>query len=339
MQNMIFRTLAFGMMTVATSAFAEPVAVNTDNFIRAESDLYFSGVVANGGFGKLDHTREIAPLDKQTVIRLNRDTLYSSGVFDLDAGPVTVTLPELGGRFVSMQVIDEDHFTHDVHYEAGTYTLTRDAIGTRYVLLALRLLADPSDPDDLAKVHALQDAIRVEQDAQGSFDVPEWDQASQNATRKALLELAAGLPDTARMFGSKDQVDPVRRLIGAALGWGGNPDADALYLNRTEADNDGQTVYRVQVGTVPVKSFWSISVYNADGYFTPNELNAYTVNDITAQPDADGGVTVQFGGCDSEVPNCLPITEGWNWMVRLYRPGPEILSGAWQFPQAQKVAP
>lgn len=48
-------------------------------FARAESDLYFSGIVRNGSFGKQDHTREPVPIDKQTIIRINRDTLYSSG--------------------------------------------------------------------------------------------------------------------------------------------------------------------------------------------------------------------------------------------------------------------
>jgi hypothetical protein len=67
------------------------IPVTPDNFVRAESDMYFSGVVKNGGFGKFDHTRDPAPLDKQTVIRLNRDTLYSAAVFDLDAGPVIIT--------------------------------------------------------------------------------------------------------------------------------------------------------------------------------------------------------------------------------------------------------
>ena len=84
------------------------IPVTPDNFARAESDMYFSGVVKNGGLGKFDHTRDPAPLDKQTVMRLNQDTLYSSAVSDLDAGPVTVTLPDPGKRFMSMQVIDED---------------------------------------------------------------------------------------------------------------------------------------------------------------------------------------------------------------------------------------
>src|SRR6476660_1707910 len=69
------------------------IPVTADNFNRAESDMYFDGTVKNGGFGKLSHNRGVMPIDKQAVIRANRDTLYSAAVFDLDAGPVTVAMP------------------------------------------------------------------------------------------------------------------------------------------------------------------------------------------------------------------------------------------------------
>ena len=88
---------------------------------------------------------------------------------------------------------------------------------------------------------------------------------------------------------------------------------------------------------VPVDGFWSISVYNAAGYFEPNDRNAYSVNNITATPDADGSITVHFGGCGDDRPNCLPIMEGWNYAVRLYRPRPEILDGSWTFPEPVAV--
>jgi Protein of unknown function (DUF1254) len=101
-----------------------PVPVTADNFPRAESDLYFSGVVKLGGFSKFHHNREPTPLDQQTVIRMNRDTLYSGAVFDLDAGSVTITLPDVGKRFLSLQVIDEDQYTHGVYYGAGEHVLT-----------------------------------------------------------------------------------------------------------------------------------------------------------------------------------------------------------------------
>ena len=79
------------------------VSVTADNFTRAETDTYFANIVTQaGGLGKFFHRREIEPIDNQIVIRGNRDTVYSAAVFDLDAGPVTVTLPDAGGRFMSM---------------------------------------------------------------------------------------------------------------------------------------------------------------------------------------------------------------------------------------------
>lgn len=339
---MFLARLGVSAITIAAllaghSAAAEPVPVNSDNFVRAESDLYFSGIAANGGFGKFDHTREMAPLDKQTVIRLNRDTLYSSAVFDLDAGPVTITVPDTGSRFVSLLVIDEDHYAHGVYYGAGSYTLTREDIGTRYVVAAFRFFANPSNAKDMKQVHALQDAVTVKQTAKGSFKIPEWDGKSRDKTRRALLDLGALLPDTAKMFGSREEVDPVRHLIGAALGWGGNPDKEALYLNVTPEKNDGKSIYRLTVKDVPVKDFWSVTVYNKDGFFTPNTLNGYSLNNVTAQESADGSITIQFGGCDGKIVNCLPTPEGWNYMVRLYRPEVQILDGSWKFPGAEEV--
>ena len=208
------------------------IPVTADNFVRAESDLYLGGVLRDGGFGKFFHNRLPTPTDHQPVIRMNRDTLYSGALFDLDAGPATITLPDPGGRFMSMQVIDEDHYTHGVVYGLGDHTLTKDGIGTRYVVTPIRILVDPNDPKDVAAVHALQDGIKVQQPGgPGKFEVPNWDQTSQAKTREALLALASSLPDTKGMFGSKNDVDPVRHLIGSASAWGGNPEKDALYLN------------------------------------------------------------------------------------------------------------
>lgn len=313
------------------------VHVSPDNFIRAETDLYFGNMVNEGGFGRFHHIRELSSIDNQLVVRQNRDTLYSAGVFDLDAGPLAITLPDAADRFMSLQVITEDHYVPQVIYSPGTYAFSREAIGTRYVMIAARTLVNPNDPADMGQVHALQDALEVEQRGPGNFEVPDWDPASQKQVRDALVSLFATLPDTKGMFGTKEDTDPVRRLIGAAAAWGGNPEKEALYLTVNPPQNDGVTAHRLTVGDVPVDGFWSVTVYNAEGYFTPNPQNAYSFNDVTAAKSADGSVQIQFGGCDGELANCLPITPGWNYLVRLYRPRREILDGSWTFPQAQPV--
>jgi hypothetical protein len=311
--------------------------VSVDNFIRAESDLYISSLAKQGGLGKIFHRRELASIEHQTVVRLNRDTMYSSGVFDLDAGPVTVTLPDPGKRFMSMQVISEDHYVPAVFYGAGKHVLTRESVGTRYVVTAIRTLVDPHNEDDVKQVHALQDKIRVEQASVGSLEFPNWDAASQKKVRDALLVLSSTIPDFKKAFGTAAEVDPIRHLLGTASAWGGNPDKDATYLNVTPEQNDGKTVYQLTVKDVPVDGFWSVSVYNAQGYYERNQQNAYTLNNLTAQRSADGSIVVQFGGCEATTPNCLPITQGWNYTVRLYRPRAEILSGSWTYPSPKPI--
>jgi hypothetical protein len=153
----------------------KPQRVTVDNFTRAETDSYFEKFAKEGGFGKISHERALAPIDKQTVIRMNRDTLYSFGVFDLDAGDVTITLPDSGKRFLSMQIINEDHYALDVIYQPGAHPLSKSKIGTRYVCLAIRIFVNPNDEADVKAVHALQDAIKFEQKATGALVVPNWD--------------------------------------------------------------------------------------------------------------------------------------------------------------------
>jgi len=270
------------------------------------------------------------------VIRMNRDTLYSAAVFDLDAGPVTITMPDARGRFMSLQVITEDHYVPMVVYKPGNVRLTKTRMQTRYVLAAVRILVLPTDAKDVEQVHLLQDAIRVRQPGgPGTFEVPNWDPMSQSKIRNALLVLAASTGSFANAFGTKDQVDPVRHLMGSAAGWAGNPDKDARYASVAPLQNDGITIYKLKVKEVPVDAFWSISVYDEKGYFRKNEHNVYSLNNLTAKKSKDGSIEIQFGGYDGKTPNCLPITPGWNYTVRMYRPRKEILTGKWKFPEAQ----
>jgi hypothetical protein len=162
--NMRLETIAYAaalLLAALCPAYAQtpagaPIPVTPDNFTRAETDTYFGARVT--GIGTLENLREPMPMDEQSVIRGNRDTLYTTGVFDLDAGPVTITLP--------------------------------------------------------------------------------------------------------------------------------NTD-------------------------VPVDAFWSVSLYNAQGYFEKNSDNAYSLNSITAKKNANGSVAIQFGDCDGKIPNCLSVMKGW----------------------------
>ncbi|MFT4115077.1 MAG: DUF1214 domain-containing protein [Bradyrhizobium sp.] len=336
---MLAATLISALVVSASARAQGTVPVTLDKFAQAESDFYFGNAIKEaGGIGKFSHNRAPADIDKQIIIRMNRDTLYSSAVFDLDAGPVTIKLPDSGKRLMSLEVISEEHYAPMVVYAPATVTLNRKTVGTRYVMAAVRTLADPNDPEDLGKVAALQDAIGFEQpNGPGTFEPPDWNTQQQKDIRDALLVLAKYSGGFRNAMGPKGTVDPINHLIVTAAGWGANPDKDATYLG-VDPKSDGKTVYRMTVpANVPVDGFWSISVYNAKGFFEKNSAGAYSVNDITGTKNADGSVAIQFGGCDGKIPNCLPITDGWNYIVRLYRPRPDILGGSWTFPEAKPV--
>ncbi|MGA9395320.1 MAG: DUF1214 domain-containing protein, partial [Azonexus sp.] len=94
--------------------------------------------------------------------------------------------------------------------------------------------------------------------------------------------------------------------------------------------------YELTVKDVPVSGFWSISLYNEKGYFQKNNLNAYSLNNLTAKQNSDGSYTLRFGGCTAATENCLPIMKGWNYAVRMYEPGKAIADGSWKFPGPPK---
>ena len=305
----------------------DPVHVDILNFIRAESDSYMSSLAGDGA-GLWRHSREPADVNDQKVIRMNRDTLYSSVVVDISAG-AELTLPDAGERYQSAMVVNQDHYVNAVLHGAGTYQLTKDDHGTDYVAILVRTLVDPNNPADLAEVHRLQDQLTVSSPTNNPFTHPAWDQQSLKATRELLLQLAPGVFGRGRSFGTENDVEVIPHLLGTAVGWGGLPNEEATYQDVQPNLPVGH--YTISVTDVPVDGFWSISVYNAGGFFEPNHEGRYTVNSLTAVADDDGSITINLGG-DPSLPNQIPLPEGWNYVARLYQPHPEVLDGSWTFP-------
>lgn len=311
------------------------LTVTVENYVRAEGDL---GLLAYEKsmkvFGKLVHQRQFYSIDNQLTVRVNRDTYYSFGVFDLTS-PVTVVIPESGTRFLSLMIINQDHSILPTVYKAGTYVYTKESIGTRYMTVVIRTFADSKDSTDVAKAHALQDQVIVTQADVGILDVPNWDLKSHKKIKEAVNVLASSMTNARGFFGEKDKLDPIKHLMGTAIGYGGNPDEDALYFQISTEKNDGKTPYSLTVKDVPVDGFWSLTVYNSEGYFEKNEYDAYSINNISAKKSADGSYTINFGG-DPKQDNYLYIVDGWGYVIRLYQPRKEALDGSWKFPKLEE---
>ena len=313
---------------------AEPITVTVDNFVRAETAKQFDSYMKlTGGINTFMHFREAVPLDKQTVIRMNRDALYSTAIVDISKG-ATLTIPETDGRYLSIMIMNEDGYINKVYQGKGTYKLTMKEFDTPYVSVALRTLINPLDPADIAQVMAIQDGATISSKSARPYTHPEYDQASYEAVYKAVIGLSRFVSDTKKMFGAKEEVTEVRHLLGTAFGFGGLPENEAYYLN--VEPNLPVGAYEITVKDVPVDAFWSISLYNKDGYFEENEYNANSVNNITGTPNEDGSFTIHFGG-DPKSSNYLHIMEGWNYAVRMYQPRKEIIEGEWIFPSVKPV--
>ena len=264
--------------------------VTDANFVRAETDRMFAALQARCGRRQRARPPPApASIDHQPVIRMNRDTLYSSRRRHL--GGRDAHVPDTGDRYVSVMVVNKDHYINEILHDAGDHELTTDGFDTPYVLVAAGCWSTRTTrgrrgserpPGPVRFSAAFGPAVRM----------PDYDQTSLDTTRQALLELGRGLsrvrPRLRQQGGGRPGPSPARhgRRLGRPAGAGG------VLPQRRPGLPVGE--YELTVGDVPVDAFWSISVYNADGYFEPNDRNAYSVNSITATPNDDGSITVQL---------------------------------------------
>lgn len=322
--------LAACVATVSVAAHAGEV-VTPETYIRAETDFAFADFQKNAGgsVNRFFYITRPTPLDQQSVVRMNRDTLYAGAVVDTEGG-ATVTIPEFpDDRYFSVLVIDNDHYAPVVFYEPGTHGIPGD---TKYVTLIQRIqLMDPSNPEDVDLVNQLQRQITIKASSADVFPGPKWD-------RDSMLELRTRYEREFQKFdqyepdwmGRRGKVNEKTRHLAAAGAWGLFPEEDAVYINYT-GPSDPSKCYTATYEVPENNAFWSITVYGNDG-FMKSDNNI--VNDRNVTLNSDGTFTVFFGSeesCGARA-NRVDITDGWNFLMRVYRPGKIVLDRTYQLP-------
>jgi hypothetical protein len=106
---------------------------------------------------------------------------------------------------MSMMVVNNDGYVNKGFHGAGAHKLTMKEFNTPYVVLAVRTLVNASNEANVKLANALQDKMKIEAASAKPFVMPDYDMDSYNATYKPLLELAKGLPDPSKTFGSKTE--------------------------------------------------------------------------------------------------------------------------------------
>lgn len=314
---------------------ASGTIVTQENYCRAETERTFAnGLKLSGGMNRWMHFRNLTPLDQQTVVRMNKDTLYSTAVVNTSQGATLTVPPMPEGRYFSVLMVDNDHYAPGVIYESGTHELPQD---TKYLCLIVRIhLHNPDDPADIALVNQLQDQFVITAASADPFPEPNWDKKSrEELTKQFNAEFATydKFPDD--WMGPRGQVNEQTRHLACAGGWGLFPNKDAIYINyngKLPADRCHRATYTVPDNT----GFWSITVYGADGYIKSTNS---VLNQFNATFNDDGTFTVYFGSQEDcgNVPNRLDVTEGWNFLMRVYRPNESVLNGSYKLPDAVLV--
>jgi hypothetical protein len=137
----------------------------------------------------------------------------------------------------------------------------------------------------------------------------------------------------------------LKRAIVALVGLGANPPEDAVYpLNIADADGqpvDGSHDYVLRFAKdelPPVAAFWSVTMYDGEGYPVPNRIGRYAIGDRDKLSyNSDGSLDIYIQrhnpGPDREA-NWLPAPSGGRLGVtmRLYAPAPEVIDGRWNPP-------
>ena len=308
----------------------EKIAVTMDNYEEAESDLAFYNVTKLVGMNTFFHfPTGTFDLDNQTVVRMNRDTYYSAAVIDTTQG-ATLTIPETNGRYLSVMVVQNDHYIDQVFLEPGTHEITSD---TDFAMVAMRIRANQSDPEDNEAIAALRAGVKLEVGGNASHVRPNYDMEQLVALRDELTVEGTKLGSLMGMQGAHGTIEPMMHLYGTAIGWGLLPDAQAQYLGSPKFNNDG--CYMASYAAPPFNDpgFFSITMYDADGWiFTEDGI----LNEFNMTLNEDGSFDAYFGEC-GDVDNNLPTVEGWNYILRIYEPKLDELQ-EFRLPEMKKVS-
>jgi hypothetical protein len=195
-------------------------------------------------------------------------------------------------------------------------------------MIAMRTQANTADPADLAKANALQDQLKLEQKNKGSYAASgNWNMEEVLAMRAKYQEIGKEEGITTEvMFGKKGEVPLKEHNVGTAMGWGGLTPERAVYPGYFPDSTAHQTL---TLKDVPAKAFWSITIYDAEGY---PQGDIYNINSQFAVVNDDGSVSINFGGDENAV-NYMDIFDGWNFSMRIYEPTEAYFNGEWVRPE------
>jgi hypothetical protein len=137
----------------------------------------------------------------------------------------------------------------------------------------------------------------------------------------------------------------IKRAAVAMFEIGMNLPEDSIYPDTAATPLDGHNNYVIHFdkgALPPVDEFWSVTVYDLQGFTVPNPTDRYTLGDRSnLKPNADGSVDIYLQntspGADEDS-NWLPVpVQPFSLHARLYSPRPPAIDGTWAMPAVVKT--
>jgi hypothetical protein len=306
-------------------------------YINAESNAFMADFIGRSGINKFYHFPGLSTAEDTWVVSPNNDTIYSLAIVNTRGG-FTLKLPEVGDRFLSTQIITQDHMTPYYIYGGGTHTFKAGDFETDYVAVGVRMGTNGTKEDIEYVTKKLQPQYAIE-GASDVDDLPRPDLEKMKKVREALLKEYSKLDDTfSTMKKHVDEVNDWERFTYVTAGaWGLSEDENAMYKPYALPGVKGGDCYTATYPPVPAKAFFSITVYGPKKYLMSDENNIVSSNRDIKLND-DGSFTVAFGGkeCRDLAPNFAYTPEdGWSLLMRAYRPDVEAFK-AYRMPALEK---
>lgn len=308
--------------------------INVENFTTAETHMYMKKF-----FKKIEKTNmffHYRDFDTDNaVIRMNLDTLYSVAILDASQDDIKLVIPHINDRYFSCCVLDEEHYEVLFTNEGGSYMFPKT---NKYLVCLIRILVkDNSNENEIKIVNNIQDNIYIESNNYSTnLSLPDFDFDSYKYTKELINKLFETAPTMSSigMFGKKGEVNELKHIMGVNMGWGGLSEKYAYYESIIPENNDGYQEYSLSFNEVPVNAFWSIIIYDKNGFIIQGDRQS--LNNFTAKKNKDKSYTINFSN-DSQKINQLDIINGWNYTIRMYEPKEEILKGEWKFPELIEI--
>ncbi|WP_119009119.1 DUF1254 domain-containing protein [Vibrio superstes] len=305
----------------STAADISPVDnVNWDNYVVAETDWNFLQVAEEVGVNTWVHNAPVSK-ENQTVIRSNRDVVYSLAVVDVSKGATFSVTDKNNDEFQIIHIIDENHLTHKVVRRGETVTITpEDLSGGNHVYL----LSRTKDNGDVEDVKRRQQLLSFSANSNTPYNAKGYEEQNVLDYRLKLIDnvmKGEATVEGAKGFGitRNDVTDHDYRYV-SAFGWGGLMPDTAQYLEAITGQGDTQCQeWRVDKPNLnqELGGYWSITTYGSNGWIAKD--NFYMAGE-DMRDNGDGTASVFFNCGGDLAQYSLDVEENWAAIIRFYEP-------------------